>query len=83
MSKPRIWQYEVIGAGGSMEGKVEVGETILDRWQGKRHTYNIFNLPRAELTGWFEVKLLGEADEEQASQLHENWSRARSKRKAA
>jgi hypothetical protein len=83
MASARIWQYEVTDVGGSMEGRVEVGETILDRWQGRSHTYNIFNLPRAKLTGWFSVKLIGEASEEQAAELRENWARARAERSAA
>lgn len=45
-------------------------------------TYNIFNLPRVELTGWFEVKLVGEATPGQASRLRENWANARAKKAA-
>jgi hypothetical protein len=82
MAEQRIWQYEVVGVGGSMEGRIEVGATILDKWVGRSHTYNIFNLPRAKATGWFEVKLIGEASEEQATQLRENWARARAERSA-
>lgn len=83
MSKePRIWRYEVTDVGGSMEGRVEKGVTILDRWQGRSHTYQIFDLPKAKVTGWFSVKLLGEADEDQAKQTRANWAKARERRAA-
>jgi hypothetical protein len=70
-TKRRYWQYEVTDVGGSMKGRVEVGDLTLDRWVGHSHTYNIFNLRTAESTGWYSVKKVGEATDEQYAQLAE------------
>ncbi len=58
----RAWRYEVTDVTGSMVGNLKVGETIIDYWHGKSHTYTIFNRSLMEETGSFSVRLLGEHD---------------------
>lgn len=73
MPKPRrYWQYRVTGAGGSMEGRIDVGALTLDRWVGHSHTYTIYDLKAREATGWYSVKNEGEATPEQYSDLRES-----------
>jgi hypothetical protein len=70
--KPRrYYQYRVTGVGGSMEGKIEVGDLTLDRFVGHSYTYNIFDFKKGETVGWYSVKKEGEATPEQYANLRE------------
>lgn len=79
----RIWQYEVTEVEGCMVGRVEVGVLTLDRWQGRSYTYNVYDSSVGDVTGHWTVRLIGEASEEQANAIRENWRKAREVRNAA
>jgi hypothetical protein len=76
VATPRIWQYRVTEVGGCMIGRIDVGDLTLDRWHGHSHSYNIGE-PGKGITGFYSVRLEGEAPEEQAEQLRANWRNAR------
>lgn len=68
--KPRrYYQYRVTDVGGSMEGRIAVGDLTLDRWVGHSYTYNIYDLKQHKSVGWYSVKKEGEATPEQYADL--------------
>lgn len=71
----RYFQYRVVGVGGSMEGRIAIGDLTLDTWHGHGHTYTILNLKTGEETGWYRVKYEGEATSEQYRKLSQKQSR--------
>jgi hypothetical protein len=69
-AKPRrYYQYRVTDVGGSMVGRVAVGDLTLDRFVGHSYTYNIYDFTRHETTGWYSVKKEAEATPEQYADL--------------
>lgn len=69
--KRRYFRYRVTDVGGSMDGRIKMGDLTFDYWQGRSHTYNIYNLQTAEATGWYSVKSEGECSDEEYAQLAE------------
>lgn len=67
--KRRYFQYRVTDVGGSMVGRIEKGDMTLDYWQGRSHTYSIFNREEARETGWYSVRSEGECTPEQYAQI--------------
>jgi hypothetical protein len=65
----RYFQYRVTEVSGSMVGRIEVGALTLDWWQGKTHTYTIYDIPKAEETGSYSVRSEGECTPEQYESL--------------
>lgn len=65
----RYFQYRVTDVGGSMVGRVEVGDLTYDYWHGRGHTYSVCNLRTGEVTGWYAVKSEGECSADQYSQM--------------
>lgn len=68
-TKRRYFQYRVTEVDGSMVGKVAVGDLTFDYWQGRSHTYSVWDLPKGEETGWYSVSSEGECTPEQYEQL--------------
>lgn len=56
----REWfEYEVVSAQGSMEGKVEAGDKIVDHWLGDSYSYLMWDFAMHEVSGSIDVKLVG------------------------
>lgn len=52
MSKEKhYYRYKVTHVTGCIEGRLEVGATLVDIWYGKSHTWQIFDMNVAEVTG--------------------------------
>lgn len=77
---PRIWRYEVTRVWGSMEGRLEVGAVVLDKWKGRGeqpwNLYDTKDMAKGPVGGW-SARLLGEADEDATRKVHEGWERKR------
>lgn len=59
----RYFRYEVTHVFGSMEGRLEVGSTLIHTWHGKSHTWRVFDLNAVKAKGGYSGKLLGEVTE--------------------
>lgn len=72
IGKPRLYfQYRVTEVGGSMEGRIAVGDLTLDWWHGKSHTYTVMDLRTGDETGWYRVENEGRATPGQQKRLRE------------
>ena len=65
----RYFQYRVTDVRGEMVGRVNVGALTFDWWQGRSHTYTVWDLPTATETGSYSVVSEGECTPEQYEQL--------------
>jgi hypothetical protein len=74
-TKPRIWRYEVEEVWGSMVGRMELGQIILDKWKADRCWY-VMNVKDQTEGGW-SCKLLGEAPPEMAETVRSRWAEKR------
>ena len=59
----RFYRYKVTHVWGCMEGRLEVGATLIDRWNDKSHTWQIFDGGVGEVTGSFSGELVGRVTE--------------------
>lgn len=66
----RYFRYRVVDVGGSMVGRVDVGDLTYDYWHGRGHTYSIYNLGSGEETGWYRVKSEGECTPDQYAAMY-------------
>lgn len=67
--KRRYIQYRVTKVSGDMLGRVKEGDLTFDYWQGKSHTYTVYNLRTLNETGRYSVVSEGECTAEQYAQL--------------
>ena len=67
--KRRYFQYRVTDMDGDMLDRVEKGDLIFDYWQGKSHTYTVYDLRTLTETGHYSVVSEGECTPEQYEQL--------------
>lgn len=59
--KTRFYRYRIAEVYEGAEGKIEIGQTLIDTWHGKSYTYQLER--RGEIVPWCHVKLIGEVTE--------------------
>ncbi len=76
MAKPkRLFRYKVAEVYEGAEGRLEVGQTLIDSWHGKSHSYQVES--NGDVSPYCYVTLIGEVTEPETLELLRGVARER------